>query len=221
MKNTFAAIFIVFGLVLVGAACEKADDQNNANTNQTTNRTNSSNVNRSDDGRTDDEESNRNASSNANGNVNRSANVNSNSNASDDDDDENAGTLRITGPEKNKQVESPLTVEGKAPNGPVFVRVKTASGKVLFTVPGTARNGEFSVKITFEFTNTTSGSIEVYTKDADGNEDVVAAVPVSFKVESDDDDDDSNTNSNSNSNSNTNSADDDAADDTDDDNPTY
>lgn len=188
---------LLVGLFVVGAACQPKDTNENVN----------------DDGNgVSVVNENRNANTNSDDDENENENSNSNENENVNDSDAVSGTLRVSEPDPNKEIESPFEVAGDSSSSAVTVHVKRANGTTLFSVPVTVRNGQFSVKLEFQFTNTTAGLIEVV--EAGGS---TVRIPVTFKVETEDDsDDDSDDNSNAddfeededvNENSNTNSDD--------------
>ncbi len=195
-------------LLLLGAACTKT-----VNTNQTTN----------DDHAMEDSNGNTNQAmenQNSNSAVKSEDNTNvmhdeemmndtTKRNANESDDAAvvtSNGSLTVTKPEKDADVESPFAVEGKSSATTVYVRLKSASGKELFTVPVTVRDGAYHVNLTYQVTNTTNGVVEVFEKDASGNETLLTSVTITLKTESSDTTN-SNDNENSNSNDNTNSDD--------------
>ena len=157
---------LAIGLIALGAACGKKTANTGAanantsmavNTNETVVNTNSASIN-----------------TNRAINTNTSANTNAAVTTS--------GSLTITQPVKNSELESPFIVAGKSSATTVYARVKNATGAALFTETLTVRNGEYSAYLTLSLTHTTSGTVEVFEKDAAGNETNLVSVPVTFKV---------------------------------------
>lgn len=108
----------------------------------------------------------------ANGNVS----VNKNTNTA------SSGPLVVSKPAKNEELGSPYTVSGTSSADKVYVRVNNSAGTPLFLIPATVRNGAFSVNVTFEFTHTSAGTIEVFEKDTGNNEINLVSIPVTFKT---------------------------------------
>lgn len=118
-------------------------------------------------------------------------NENRNTNTSSDDstgDHEvsSSGALRVSSPERNKNLESPFEVEGTSSASLVYVRVKNAVGTELFTESAKVRGGEFHINITYTFTHTTVGVVEIFEKDSAGAEVNNVSIPVTFRIESED-----------------------------------
>lgn len=196
MKKYIVLPILVAGLVLLGAAC--SNDLLNANTeneNSTENEnTNSAvlNTNRDDD----------NENANTNRNTNDSDDSTTNSvDATDEHGPTVSGTLRVDTPQSGKKLESPFEVEGKSQAETVYVRVKNGAGTALFTESVKVRGGEFHINITYSFTHTTTGSVDVFEKDASGNEVNLINIPVTYRIESEGS---SGTSLTENENSNTN-----------------
>ncbi len=213
MRKPYALALTLSALLLLGAACTKKTEVNtntgSENENLAVENENASvsNINRAVNV---NEDRNANENENSNSNTNESRNSNVNGSGTESSAVTN-GTLSVTKPERNEDVDSPFNVQGIASGDTVYVRVKNAAGTTVFTEPVTVRNGAFSVNLTYEFINTTSGSVEVFQKDAAGTETNLVTVPLTYKVESaSNSNDNSNTNesadanSNDNGNSNTN-----------------
>lgn len=196
MRKSHFLFGSAIGLMLLGAACAK----------QTT-------VNTAEETNTSTEVENTSVGVNENANLDTTVNANTsvedrttNTNTSDDTATVTQGSLTVTSPKANADVESPLEVEGKSGTSTVYVRVKNSAGGTLFTEPVTVRSGEFHVNLTLTMTSSKALTLEVFQKDSAGKEVNLVAVPVSFKT------DDSSTtkiktsddNSNGNDNGNTN-----------------
>lgn len=116
--------------------------------------------------------------------------------------DSATGTITITSPTKDEELVSPFYVEGTASGSKAYIRVKGSSGTTIFTEPVSVNSeGKYRGKLLFEFTQTTAGTIEVFTKDAGGTEIDIASVTVKFKTVID-----TNSNTNSTVMTNTNTA---------------
>ncbi len=197
-------------LLLVGAACGKKEP---VTTTEDTTDVIVENVNDGTD--TDsvtDVQTNTNLpSTNSTDNTNASPPTNANVNVS-----VNNGSIRLTAPRSGEELASPFTVSGTAEGSTVYVKVKNSIGDTMFTEPVSVKNGAFTVNLSFEVSNSTSGSIEVYDNDAAGNAQNLVVVPVKFTAasvnantnanvnESVNDNANGNTNVNANLNGNTN-----------------
>ena len=146
--------------------------------------------------------------SNANTNTERedtnTSTVSNTNTSSDDSAVTSAGSLTVSHPEKNKELETPFAVAGTSSAPTVYARVKNASGTTLFTETIGVRNGEFKANLAFEFTHTTTGTVEVFEKNAAGAETNLVSIPVTFKFETASAETATNTTTNSDSAVNTN-----------------
>jgi putative hemolysin len=96
--------------------------------------------------------------------------------------------ITLTSPQADAQLSSPFTVVGSAKisSDKVYIRIKNTTGKVL--IEETALLGEiqldgyagFSRKISYEFSTTKEGVIEVYDLSASGAEENLVSIPVKF-----------------------------------------
>ena len=212
MKKYLPVMIGIVALLAFGFGCAKDTNTNqNTNTddaavlNEETNLNDSLDLNTSIDesdlnlNAADDEtaDTNENANTNAAANTNTSAATNVNANSP------TSGTISITSPKANDELVSPFYVEGTATSGDAVYARLVASGTTIFTEKITVRNGAFRGKLLFDFSHTTSGTIQVFQKDADGNETGLASVPVRFKLSTTNTN--ANTNTSVNSNANTNS----------------
>ncbi|MFA5187926.1 MAG: Gmad2 immunoglobulin-like domain-containing protein [Patescibacteria group bacterium] len=100
-----------------------------------------------------------------------------------------AQNIEVTNPLVNQQLVSPFKVEGRARvfENQVNVRVKGKDGKVLIqeaTIvksPEVGQWGDFSLDISYDFTLTKEGFVEVYSTSAkDGSEENLVSIPVKF-----------------------------------------
>ena len=161
MKKPYILLpLIVAGLLVLGASCGKKATNQNTNTAAEPENTNSAVTNTS-------------AESNTNTSVNTNTSSSSNTNTSTT----TSGSLTLTKPEKDATVASPIEVEGTANGDTVTVRILNTSGKEIVAVPVTVRSGKYHVNLSFTFTNTTSGTIEV--AESDGTK---VSAPVKFTV---------------------------------------
>lgn len=179
MKHTrFSLAILAIGLLLLGAACQPKKENRNTNddgvTNTTVNSNRNGNVNENDDNENVNSALNTNSSDDRDEDNDQG---NSNTNAGENNNDAPAG-LSIAKPEKNGTIESPFEVSGRAYAASVTVRIRNAAGQEVISVPVTVRNNQYKVNISFAFTNTTSGAIEV--EDSEGTK---TTTPVTFKVE--------------------------------------
>ncbi|MCX6740424.1 MAG: DUF333 domain-containing protein [Candidatus Parcubacteria bacterium] len=95
--------------------------------------------------------------------------------------------LTVTMPVADQQLSSPIQIEGraKATDNKVYVRVKSASGQPLINISGSVKNvgsdgyGDFSLKVSYEFSTTKEGFVEVFLMDGQTEKDLVS-VPVKF-----------------------------------------
>lgn len=154
-------------LLLLGAACTKTVTINTNAEGSTNSAAEIANVNAE-------------ANENANENVNVSENANAN--IAGEHGPTINGTLRVDNPQNNKKLESPFEVEGKSDASVVYVRVKNAGGVALFTESVKVRGGEFHVNLIYALTNTATGTVEVFEKDAPGDEINLVSIPVTFRV---------------------------------------
>ena len=94
----------------------------------------------------------------------------------------------ISAPLADAQLASPIELQGRAKtaDSKVYVRVKSKSGQNLIEVSGSLKNigsdgfGDFSLKISYEFSTTKEGFIEVYALDKDGKDVDNVSIPVKF-----------------------------------------
>lgn len=209
MRKSYLYI-LAAGLLVLGAACSKTTDEN---TNSTSNENESVmeenvnaavNTNSASDDRTTNDNTN-------------SSDDTTNTNSSGDHQQVSSGSLKVTSPETNDEVESPIEVEGTSDTDVVYVRAKNSSGTALFTETVTVRKGEFHVNLTLSLTSTKAITLDVFQKDSSGAEKNLVSIPVNVKVElsnTNTSDDSVNTNANENtnddhsSNENDNSSDD-------------
>lgn len=215
MNYKYLLISVVAAIALLGAACDKKVANTNTSDDDYAPVIVDMNTNTSvSDDDTVDDDSNTNVSVNTNTSTNANTNSNTNTTTNAGDDHSVSGLLSVSKPEKSDDLESPFTVEGKSTAEKVYVSVKSSSGVTLFTVPVTVRSGAYKASITFDFTNTTNGSVVVFEQDAGGNMTNAVTIAVTFKVDSDSDmdtntgddtNDNDNENENSNENNNTNS----------------
>lgn len=155
MKKIGFLVPLVTAVVLVGAACEKKDDNlNSANTN-TTNTNTTANVN--------------------------AANTNTaNTNAAAEDKTKLAVTLPVQG----AQLTSPFKIEGTAAQGSVvFINLRDKAGKTLVSTSAKVVNGTWTINaMTYAFSGTTEGDLEVYQHSTiTGGKLFVTTVPVTFE----------------------------------------
>jgi hypothetical protein len=108
--------------------------------------------------------------------------------ASQDGEEKN---ILVETPTNGAKLASPFTVSGKARvfEGLIHVDVKKEDGTVLISETTIARNsnveafGDFSIGIQFQFSNTTKGTLEVYSISAkDGSKENLVTIPVEFEV---------------------------------------
>lgn len=155
---------------------------------------------------------NENDNSNANANENANRNDNTNTDIAGEEGPTINSTLRVDNPQIGKKLESPFEVEGKSQAETVYVRIKNASGLALFTVSAKVRGGEFHLNLTYSFTHTTTGTVEVFERDSAGAEVSPISIPVTFRIDSQNENvsntnDNENTNENENENTNENAND--------------
>lgn len=199
MRKTHLIYVGAVGLLLLGAACSKTT---NINTSSEEN-SNVASVN---------EDTNSVSNENENGNVNRDVNEDRNTNSSEDSNTNSSGdhqqvssgSLKVTGPETDATVESPIELQGTSDTDKVYVRAKSSTGGTMFTEAVTVRNGEFHVNLTVTLTMSKKITLEVFQKDASGNEVNLVSVPVTVKVESSSTNTNESVNGNENSNDNSN-----------------
>ena len=98
--------------------------------------------------------------------------------------------IRVTSPTPDVLVSSPFAVAGEARvfEGTVQVRVKNFSGDTLIRETATAHAsdadafGSFSVNLSYQFSNTKEGVVEVFSQSAkDGTEEHLIRIPVRFE----------------------------------------
>lgn len=207
MRKTSLSIAAV-AVLLFGAACSR---ELTVNVNTSAETTNSNELELE-----NDSESNANRAA-TNINVNRS-NDDANTNESDDDRNTNdssedrgpavQGTLRVDTPKTGQQVVSPFEIEGKSNTDKVYVRVKSTTGTEIFTTPVTVRGGEFHVNITLSLGTSKTVTLDVFQKDAGGDEANLISLPLNVKVtaaeSSNTNTSDTNDNDNDNENENEN-----------------
>ena len=179
MKKWLTVFAALITIVLIGAACQK----NTKNTSDDVGIPANENTGVVDENANLNEDvtgvrENVNALPVDNGNVNENVNVqNSNENTNVP---VNYGTITVEQPKKDDNLTSPFTVKGTAQGSTVFVRVKNASGDTMFTEPVQVRQNTFSISLTFDVSRSTTGTIEVFDKDASGNVQNLMVIPVSF-----------------------------------------
>lgn len=217
MNKSYLALIAIAGLIAFGAACDKENDANTnsaavVNSGYDINEALDLNIDLDDNENVNAEDEDEDVNENENRNVNRNtndddedddANENRNSNTNDDDDEDSSGTVTITGPEEDEELVSPFYVEGKATGTEVFARLVAGGTTIFEDVRISVRNGEYKGKLTFDFSRTTSGRIEIYQKDG-STETNLTSVDVRFKLSSDDENENSNESENENENDNTN-----------------
>jgi putative hemolysin len=99
-----------------------------------------------------------------------------------------AKDLIISAPVADQQLTSPFQVQGRAKtaDNKVHVRVKNQSGQSLIEVSGSIKNigkdgfGDFDLKISYEFSSTKEGFVEVYALNSQGQEINNVSLPVKF-----------------------------------------
>jgi len=100
-----------------------------------------------------------------------------------------AANIEVLNPIPNQQLTSPFNVEGRARvfENQINVRVKGKDNKTLIQEsaivksPEAGQWGDFSLTISYDFTLTKEGSVEVYSVSAkDGSEQNLVSVPVKF-----------------------------------------
>lgn len=159
------------------------------------------NVNDAADVDTDtDEQANTNIPTTINDNVNTTPTVNENANIA-----VNNGSIKLAAPRSGDELASPFTVNGTADGTTVYVKVKNSIGDTMFTEPVSVKNGAFTINLSFDVSNSTAGSIEVYDQDASGNAQNLVVVPVKFTAASVNANTNTNVNENVNDNTNSNS----------------
>lgn len=130
------------------------------------------------------------SSANVNGSVLANGNVNGNTNSDRNENENRAATntsndmISVEAPSANAAVSSPFAVTGTTNATAVFVRVKNAAGTALFTESASIKEHDFSINLSFEFSQTTTGTIEVFTRDVSEREADLIAIPVTFTVAS-------------------------------------
>lgn len=219
MNKSYLAIIAIAGLLAFGAACDKENDANTnaaavVNSGFDINEALDLNIEFEDENENvnaEDEDENENENSNINRNTNDDdedddVNENRNSNTNDDDED-SSGSVTITGPEKDEELESPFYVEGKATGTEVYARLIAGGTTIFEDVRISVRSGEYKGKLTFDFSRTTSGRIEIYQKDG-STETNLTSVTVRFKLSADDENDNTNEGEDLNENENDNTNDD-------------
>lgn len=183
MKRYRIILATLITITLVGAACRKNTNDENAvpanddsgNIEENVN----ANVNAEEDDGTAVRE-NVNALPTDTDTVNANVNVrNSNENTNVPI---NYGTVAVEQPKKDDELTSPFTVKGTSQGTTVYVRVKNAAGDTMFTEPVQVRNNVFSITLTFDVSRTTAGTIDVFDKDSSGNAQNLTVIPVSFVV---------------------------------------
>lgn len=104
------------------------------------------------------------------------------------------GAATLTSPEADAVLQSPFLVAGTAdwPGEKAYVRVKNAEGKNVIEAWTAIRQdkdnvGKFSVFISFNFSGTKEGTVEVFGQDSSGAEVGLQSVPVVFDVTSSED----------------------------------
>ncbi len=98
-----------------------------------------------------------------------------------------SGDITVSSPVGDEQLSSPIQIEGKAKtaDNKIYARVKSKSGQTLIDVSGSVKNigadgfGEFSLKISYEFSTTKEGFVEVFGKDGETEVNLVS-IPVKF-----------------------------------------
>lgn len=191
MKKQYLILSVVMTIALIGAGCKKQaavntalvnddvsilvngstalEDTVNADTNSSDSNTNVAHIN---------------ATVSSNTNVSTNTNTTTDTNTSTTIADTTAGDITVTAPKPDEELSSPFYVEGTAASGPVYIRVKSSGGTEIFTEKVSVNSGKFRGKLLFDFTHTTTGSIDVFTKDASGTETDLVNIPVRFKVAS-------------------------------------
>ncbi|MFH0829079.1 MAG: Gmad2 immunoglobulin-like domain-containing protein [Candidatus Kerfeldbacteria bacterium] len=201
MKKWLTITAALVTITLIGAACQKNTKNENSVPADENAGVVEENVNLDEgDGTAVRENVNAFPSDNSNGNKNVNArNSNENVNVP-----VNYGAITVEQPKKDDNLTSPFTVKGTAQGSTVFVRVKNAAGDTMFTEPVQVRTNAFSISLTFDVSHSTTGTIEVFDKDASGNAQNLTVIPVSFVVGTADVNLNTNTNINENTNGNSN-----------------
>lgn len=189
-------IVLVAGILVIGAGCGKKDDTTNTDLldnfgiNESLTNTDL-NVNENVNAVGGEEIVNEDVNTNAEVvNTNVSTNTNTAPEATNTNtavtEESAAGTITITSPTKDQELTSPFYVEGTAGGSKAYIRVKGSSGTTIFTEPVSVNSeGKYRGKLLFEFTQTTAGTIEVFSQDAAGTETDIASVTVKFKTVTD------------------------------------
>ncbi|MCX6744337.1 MAG: DUF333 domain-containing protein [Candidatus Parcubacteria bacterium] len=98
-----------------------------------------------------------------------------------------SGNISVSAPIANDQLSSPIQVVGRAKtaDNKIYARVKSKSGQTLIDFSGSMKNvgtdgyGDFSLKISYEFSTTKEGTIEIFGKDGETEVGLVS-IPVKF-----------------------------------------
>lgn len=95
--------------------------------------------------------------------------------------------ISVSAPVADEQLSSPVQVLGRAKtaDSKIYARIKSKSGQTLIDVSGSIKNvgadgyGDFSLKISYEFSTTKEGTIEIFGKDGETEVGLVS-IPVKF-----------------------------------------
>lgn len=96
--------------------------------------------------------------------------------------------IAVSSPTPDSQLSSPFTVEGKAKinSDKVYIRVKTTLGKALIVETATLGAADtdgyksFKQKISYEFSTTKEGFVDIYNLGGTGAEENLVSIPVKF-----------------------------------------
>lgn len=96
--------------------------------------------------------------------------------------------LIVTSPASDSQLTSPFVVEGKAKinTDKIYIRVKTTSGKALIVETADLGTADaegyksFKQKISYEFSTTKEGFVDIYNLGGTGAEENLVSIPVKF-----------------------------------------
>lgn len=168
---------VVALLIVAGAACQKKTNTPPQDGNDVVINENANTVVPSLSNARVDTSGNTNAPVTTNSNLNVNTNRTTSTNTTND-------TIAVERPEPYDRLISPFTVSGTTSDSNVFVRVKNAAGGSLITEPASVNGTNFSLTLSFEFSGTAAGTVEVYTKDSSEREENLISMPVTFAIPS-------------------------------------
>lgn len=155
MSKRIAITAIVLGLSFLGAACKNSVTTNTAPANENANTAVTDTLN-----------------SNSTATINTNTPIVTGSAA-----------LQVAAPGSGEKLVSPYELKGASTHSKIYARVNNAAGRGVFTESANVRNGSFTLNLTFIFTSTETGSIDVYALDSAGKEIDAVKIPVIFKID--------------------------------------